>query len=156
MGVLGVGRERSVRRPVLVSDGGFWGGEGEAGEATSDRCQSVTGFLGWGGRGRWSNERPVSVCDGVGPPRFPHPSGVQTRTWSPQNIAVVRRERMTVGLHLSPTTLEADIKTFPSPPHYRKNWRLYRGACFRKFPKLSRTKVQNVKTGVLSFFTPVG
>jgi hypothetical protein len=36
-------------------------------------CQSVylTGVLGGGGRrGRWSNERPVSIYDGVGSPRF--------------------------------------------------------------------------------------
>jgi len=60
---------------------------------------------------------------------------------------------MTVGSHPSPTAPKADIKTFPSPPHYWKNRRLYRGACFRKFPKLSGTKVQNVKTGVLGFLT---
>jgi hypothetical protein len=53
---------------------------------------------------------------GVGPPRFPHRLGVQTRTWSPQNIASIRREGMTVGSHPSPTAPEADIKTFPSPP----------------------------------------
>jgi hypothetical protein len=41
----------------------------------------------------------------------------------------------------------------PPPPHYRKNWRLYRGVCFRKFPKLSGTKVQNVRTGVSGFLT---
>jgi hypothetical protein len=131
---------------------------------------SLTGVLkGGGGRGRWSSGRPVKQqaageaagdrCEsvtGVGPPRFSHRLGVQTRTWSPQSIAAVRREGMTVGSHPSPTALEADIKTFPSPPHYRKNRRLYRGACFRKFPKLSGTKVQNVKTGVLGFFTPVG
>jgi len=70
-------------------------GEGEAGEAAGDRCQFVTR---------------------VGPPRFPHQPGVQTRTWSPQSIATVRREGMTVGSHPSPTAPEADIKTFPSPP----------------------------------------
>jgi len=47
--------------------------------------------------------------------------------------------------------LIANIKTFPSPPHYWNNRQLYRGVCFRKFPKLSRTKVQNVRTGVLGF-----
>jgi hypothetical protein len=74
------------------------------------------GVLGCGGRrGRWSNERPVSVCDRVGPPRFSHRLGVQTRTWSSQSIAAVRREGMTVGSHPSPTAPEVDIKTFPSP-----------------------------------------
>ncbi len=90
-----------------------------------------------------------------GPPQFSHWPGVQTRTWSPQSIAAVRREGMTVGSHPSPTAPEADIKTFPSPPpHYRKNRRLYKGICFRKFPKFSGTKIQNVRTGVLGFLTP--
>jgi len=71
----------------------------------------------------------------------------------PQSIAAVRRVGMTVGSHPFPTTPEANIKTFPSPPHYRKNRRLYRGMCFWKFPKLSGTKVQNVRTGVLGFLT---
>jgi hypothetical protein len=35
---------------------------------------------------------------------------------SPQSIAVVRRVGMTVRSHPSPTALEANIKTFPSPP----------------------------------------
>jgi hypothetical protein len=105
---------------------------------------------GGGGRGRWSSGRPVSVCDGVGPPRFPHWPGVQTRTWSPQSIAAVRREGMTIGSHPSPIAPEVDIKTFPSP-HYQKNQQLYRGTCFWKFPKLLRTKVQNVRTGVRDF-----
>jgi hypothetical protein len=76
---------------------------------------------------------------------------------SSQSIATVRRVGMTVALHPSPTTLEVDIKTFPPPPppppNYRKNRWLYRGACFRKFPKLSGTRVQNVRTGVLGFLT---
>jgi hypothetical protein len=61
---------------------------------------------------------------------------------------------MTIGSHPPPTAPEANIKTFPfPPPHYRKNCRLYRGACFRKFPKLSGTKVQNVRIRVLGFLT---
>jgi hypothetical protein len=74
---------------------------------------------------------------------------------SPQSIATVRRVGMTVGSHPSPTAPEADIKTFPSPPppNYQKNRQLYRGACFRKFPKLLGTKVQNVRTKVLGFLT---
>jgi len=72
---------------------------------------------------------------------------------SSQSIVAVRRVGVTVGLHPSPTALEADIKKFPSPPHYRKNRWLYRGACFRKFPKLLGTKVQNVKIKVLGFLT---
>jgi hypothetical protein len=74
---------------------------------------------------------------------------------SPQSIAAIRRVGLTVGSHPSPTALKADIKTFPSPlsPNYRKNRRLYRGACFQKFPKLSGTKVQNARTKVLGFLT---
>jgi hypothetical protein len=33
-------------------------------------------------------------------------------------------------------------KNLPLPPHYRKNRWLYKGACFRKFQKISRIKVQ--------------
>jgi hypothetical protein len=77
---------------------------------------------------------------------------------SPQSIAAVRRVGMTIKLHPSPTAPEADIKTFPPPPpppppHYQKNRRLYRGACFQKFPKILGTKVQNVRTEVLGFLT---
>jgi hypothetical protein len=106
----------------------------------------LTGVLGGGGgRGRWSSGRPVSVCDGG------WTTTVSVYKPSPQSIAAVRKVGMTVGSHPSPTAPEADIKTFPSPPHYWKNWQLYRGTCFRKFPKLSGTKVQNVRTGVLGF-----
>jgi hypothetical protein len=44
-------------------------------------------------------------------------------------------------------------KNLPPPPNYWKNRRLYRGTYFRKFPKLSGTKVQNVRTRVLGFLT---
>jgi len=109
----------------------------------------LTGVLGCGGgRGRWNSGRPVSVCDGG------WTTTVSVYKSFPQNIAAVWRVGMMVESHPSPTALEADIKTFPSPPpHYRKNWRLYRRVCFRKFPKLSGTKVQNVRTGVLGFLT---
>jgi hypothetical protein len=116
-------------------------------------CPSVclTGVLGGGGgRGRWSSGRPVLVCDRG------WTTMVSVYKPSPQSIAVVWRVGMTVGSHPSPIAPEADIKTFPSPPppaHYRKDRRLYRGVCFRKFPKLSGTKVQNVRIGVLGFLT---
>ncbi len=108
----------------------------------------MTGVLGGGGgRGRWSSGRPVSICDGG------WTTTVSVYKLSPQSIVAVRRVRMMVGSHPSPIAPEADIKTFPSPPppNYRKNRQLYRRACFRKFPKLSGTKVQNVRTGVLGF-----
>jgi len=91
----------------------------------------------------------VSVCDGVGT------TTVFMYKLFSQSIAAVRKVGMTVESHPSPTAPETDIKTFPSspPPNYQKNWWLYKGACFQKFPKLSRTKVQNVKTGVLGFLT---
>jgi len=63
-------------------------GEGEAGEAAGDRCQSCGG--GW--------TATVSVYKS-----------------SPQSIVAVQRVGMTVGSHPSPTALEADIKTFPPP-----------------------------------------
>jgi len=100
---------------------------------------------GGGGRGQWSSGRPVSVCDGG------WTITVFVYKLFPQSIIAVRRVGMTVRSHPSLIAPEADIKTFPPP--YRKNRRLYRGACFRKFPKLSGIKVQNVKTGVLGFFT---
>jgi hypothetical protein len=90
----------------------------------------------------------VSVCDGG------WTTTVSVYKPSPQNIAAVRRVGMTVGSHPFPTALETNIKTFPPPPpHYRKNRRLYRGTCFRKFPKLPGTKVQNIRIGVLGFLT---
>jgi len=92
----------------------------------------------------------VSVCDGS------WTITIFVYKPSPQSIVIVRRVGKTVGSHPSLTALEANIKTFPSPPpppHYQKNRRLYRGACFRKFLKLSGTKVQNVRTGVLGFLT---
>jgi hypothetical protein len=100
---------------------------------------------GGGGRGRWSSGRPVSVCDEG------WTTMVSVYKSSSQSIATIRRVGMTVGLHPSPTAPKADIKTFPSPPHYRKNRRLYIGTCFQKFPKLSGTKVQNVRIGFLGF-----
>ncbi len=110
----------------------------------------MTGVLGGGGgRGQWSSGRPVSVSDGS------WTTTVFVYKPSPQSIAAVRRVGMTVGSHPSPTAPLGDKKTHspPPPPHYRKNRRLYRGVCFQKFPKLSRTKVQNVRTGVLGFLT---
>jgi len=105
----------------------------------------VTGVLGGGGgRGRWNSGRPMSVCDKG------WTTTVSVYKPSPQSIVVVRKVGMTVGSHPSPTAPKANIKTFPSPPYW-KNQRLYKEACFRKFPRLSRTKVQNVRTEVLGF-----
>jgi hypothetical protein len=71
---------------------------------------------------------------------------------SSQSIAAVRRVGMTVGSHPSPTAPKGDIKTFPPPPPPTiERTGGYIGVCFQKFPKLSGTKVQNVRTGVLGF-----
>ncbi len=110
-------------------------------------CLSDEGFGGWG----WGRERPVKQrATDVNLWRG-WTNTVSVYKLSPQNIAVIRRVGMTVELHPSPTAPEADIKT--SPPHYRQNQRLYRRTCFQKFPKLSGTKVQNVRIGVLGFLT---
>jgi len=60
---------------------------------------------------------------------------------------------MTVGSHPSPTAPEADIKTFLSPPAptTEKIGGYIEERVFGNF--LSGTKVQNVKIGVLGFFT---
>ncbi len=55
---------------------------------------------------------------------------------------------MTVGSHPSPTTPEADIKTFPSLPTTKRT-----GGYIEE---LSGTKVQNVRTEVLGFLIHVG
>ncbi len=91
----------------------------------------------------------MSICDGG------WTTTVSVYKPSPQNIVVVRRVGMTVGSHPSPTTPNGVNKNPPPPPPPKlpKNRRLYRGACFRKFPKLSKTKVQNVRTEVLGFLT---
>jgi hypothetical protein len=101
----------------------------------------VTGVLGGGGGwGRWSSGRSS---------RFPHRPGVQTRTWSPQSIAAVRRKGMTVRSHPSPTAPVAAIKTFPPPPPITKRTDGY-------IEELSGIKVQNVKTGFWVFSLPSG
>jgi hypothetical protein len=92
-------------------------------------CASVCIWRGFGG---WGRERPVKQRATT---TVSAPTRCTNQDWSPQSIAAVQREGMTVGSHPSPTTPEVDIKTFPSAPHYRKNRRLYRGACFRKFSK---------------------
>jgi hypothetical protein len=63
---------------------------------------------------------------------------------------------MTFGSHPSPTAPEADIKTFLSPPTTERTGGYIEERVFWKFTKLSGTKVQNVRTEVLGFFTPVG
>jgi len=85
----------------------------------------------------------VSVCDGG------WTTTVSVYKPSPQSIADVRR----VGMTVIPHRTRGGYKNLPLPPHYRKNWQLYRGACFWKFPKLSGTKVPNVRTEVLGFLT---
>jgi hypothetical protein len=105
--------------------------------------QSVTGVLGGGGgRGRWNNGRP---------PRFPHRLGVQTRTWSPQSIAAVWREGMTVGSHPSPNTPEADIKTFPSPPPTERTGGYIEERVFGNFQNFRELRFKMSKPGFWVF-----
>jgi hypothetical protein len=98
--------------------------EGEAGEGTGDRCQSVTGL-------------------------DHHSFPIQTVSIKHCNRPKGRNDGQIASLsHCT----RGGYKNLPLPPsNYQKNRRLYRGACFRKFPKLSRTKIQNVRTGVLGF-----
>jgi hypothetical protein len=108
----------------------------------------VTGVLGGGaGRGRWSSGRPVSVCDD-------HGFRVQTVSTKHCSRPKGRNDGRIASLsHHTKIKKKNPPPPPPPPPHYRKNRRLYKGACFRKFPKLSGTKVQNVRTGVLGFLT---
>jgi hypothetical protein len=88
-----------------------------------------------GGFGGWGRERPVKQwATGVSLWR-----GLDHHGFRVQTISTKHCSRPKGGMTVRP---EADIKTFPSPRQ------LYRGTCFRKFPKLSGTKVQNVRTGV--------
>jgi hypothetical protein len=119
-----------LRLFVSESVTGFWGvGEGEADEVADDRCQSVTG---------------------VGPPRF----RVQIVSTKHCNRPKGRNDGRIASLsHRTRGGYKNLPPPRPPPPHYWKNRRLYKGACFRKFPKLPGTKVQNVRTGVLGFLT---
>jgi hypothetical protein len=110
-----------------------------------------------GGFGGWGRERPVKQqVTGVSL-WWGWTTTVSVYKSFPQIIAAIQRVGMTVGSHPYPTAPDAVKKTLPPPPppppHYRKNRRLYRGVCFWKFPKLSGTKVQNVRTEVLGFLT---
>jgi len=101
-------------------------GEGEAGEAAGDRCQSVTGLDHHGFRVQIVSTKHCNRPKGRNDDRI---ASLSHRT-------------------------KGGYKNFPLPP-LSKNRRLYKGACFWKFPKLSGTKVQNVRTGVLGFLMSV-
>ncbi len=103
-------------------------GEGEAGEAVGDRC-ITTVFA----PVKCTNQDLISTK---------HCSRPQGRN----DGRIASLSHRTRG----------GYKNLPLPPHYRKNRWLYRGVCFLKFPKLSGTKVQNVRIGVLGFLIPSG
>jgi hypothetical protein len=111
------------------------------------RSQSVCD----GGFGGWGRERPVKQrVTGVSLWRGldHHGFRVQTVFTKHCNRSKGRNDgRITSLSHHT----RGRYKNLPLPPHYRKNRQLYKGTCFRKFPKLSRTKVQNVRIGVLGF-----
>jgi len=88
---------------------------------------------------------------GVGLPRFPHRPCVQTKTWSPQSIAAVRREGMTIGSHPSPTAPEADIKTFPSPPLIEKTGGYIEERVFGNFQNFREPRFKMSKLGFWVF-----
>jgi len=106
-----------------------------------------------GGFGGWGRERPVkqwatgvSLWWGLDHHNF------RVQTVSTKHCSRLKGRNDGRIASLSHRT-KGGYKNLPLPPHYRKNRRLYRGACFQKFPKLSGTKVQNVKTRVLGLFT---
>jgi len=110
-------------------------GEGEAGEIAGDRCQFVTG---------------------VGPPRFLHCPGVQTRTWSSQSITAVRKEGMTVKSHPSPIAPQADIKTFLSPPTTERTCSYIEERVFKNFQNFREPRFKMLEPGFWVFSPPSG
>jgi len=114
-------------------------------------CPSVR--LSDGGFGGWGRERPVKQrTTGVNLWRGLDHHGFRVQTVSTKHCSCPKGRNDGRIASLSHCT-RAGYKNLPLPLHYRKNRRLYRGACFRKFPKLSGTKVQNVRTEVLGFLT---
>jgi hypothetical protein len=111
-------------------------------------CLSNEGFGGWG-RERPVKQRATSVSLWRGLDH--HDFCVQTVSTKHCSRPKGRNDGRIASL--SHHTRGGYKNLPPPPPHYRKNRRLYRGVCFQKFPKLSGTKVQNVKTGVLGFLT---
>jgi hypothetical protein len=100
---------------------------------------------GGGGRGWWSNERPVSVCDGG------WTTTVSVYKLSPQNVAVVRRVGMTVESHPSPTTPEADIKTFPPPPTTERTGGYIEERVFENFQNFREPRFKMSESGFWVF-----
>jgi len=93
-------------RPSVCLTGVLGGGEGEADEAANDRCQSVTGLDQHGFRVQTVYTKHCSHSKGRNDGR------------------IASLSHHTGG----------GYKNLPLP-HYRKNRRLYRGACFRKISK---------------------
>jgi hypothetical protein len=99
-------------------------GEGEADEAMGDQCQFVTGLDHHGFRVQTVFTKHCSRPKGRNDGRI---ASLSHRT-------------------------KGGYKNLPlPPPHTIEKTDGYIGVCFQKFPKLSGTKVQNVRTGVLGF-----
>ncbi len=96
----------------------------------------------------------MSVCDRVGPPRFSHWPGVQTKTWFPQSITAVRKEGMTVGSHPSPTAPEVDIKSFPSPPTTERTGGYIEEHVFENFQNFREPRFKMSEPGFWVFSPP--
>ncbi len=118
-----------------------------------------------GGFGGWGRERPVkqrATTMVSAPARCTNQDLISTKHRScpkgRNDSRIASLSHHTRGgyknLPLPPPTIEK-TDNYIEERVYRKNRRLYRGACFRKFPKLLGTKVQNVRTGVLGFLTPL-
>jgi len=106
-----------------------------------------------GGFDGWGRERPVKQqATGVSLWRGLDHHGFRVQTVSTKHCNRPKGRNDNRIASLSHRT-RGGYKNLPLPPPYRKNRRLYRKACFQKFRKLSGTKVQNVKTGVLGFLT---
>jgi hypothetical protein len=108
-----------------------------------------------GGFGGWGRERPVKQrATGVSLWRGLDHHGFHVQTVSTKHCSRPKCRNDGRIASLS-HRIRGGYKNLPlpPPPNYRKNRWLYRGTCFWKFPKLSGTKVQNVRTGVLGFLT---
>ncbi len=106
-----------------------------------------------GGFGGWGRDRAVKqLATGVSLWRGLDHHGFRVQTVSTKHCSRSKGRNDGRIASLSHRTT-GGYKNLPLPPPNQKNRRLYRGACFRKFPKFSGTKVQNVRTRVLGFLT---
>jgi hypothetical protein len=107
---------------------------------------------GGGRRGRWSNGRPVSVCDEVGPPRFSH------RPWSDLHKASQlsegkewRSDRIPLPPH------QRRYKNLPLPPPTTERTGGYiEERVFENFQNFQEPRFKMSKPGFWVFSPPLG